>query len=238
MIEDIHSESLPFFILSAKDYLKPSSKLRKFYETHHQFYSVPCYDLSAVELEKEINSFFLHHQKKISHDLTREIGKFFYTSPDTLKNELEKILSYLGSKETVEPNDVKSSISLSVQPDIMNLVDAFLDLNKKKTFFYLNTLEDTGSFISILRALGAALIRIHSVKQAMALGHSFETSIKTLSPPLLFTEQEQFRKRVLLWPQTEIEAILQRIPEVEIALKSDGKFARETFEFFFLKILF
>lgn len=235
IIEGLSSPSLPFFLVSAKDYLKPSSKLRKFYEDHPHFYSVPCYDLSAKELEKEIDTFFASYQKKISSDLVHQLAEFFYKSPDILKNELEKILSYMGSKETVESHDLRSSISSPLQNDLMDLINSFLDKNKKKTFVYLNSLEETGSFISILRMLGAGLTRLHQIKLNINSGGSFEQSIKTLFPPLLFNEQERFRKRLTLWSQEEMEELLKKIIETEISIKSNSKLARELFESFFLK---
>ena len=42
LVEDLDSQSAPFFLLHARDYLKPVSKLRKLYEGHPQFFSIPC----------------------------------------------------------------------------------------------------------------------------------------------------------------------------------------------------
>lgn len=237
LLEGLSATPVPVFLVSAKDYLKPSSKLRKFYEEHSSFYSVPCYDLSAKELEKEIDTFFASHQKRISPALVHQIAEFFHEAPDMLKNELEKILSYVGHKETVESSDLRSSVSSPVHNDLMDLVNSFLDKNKKKTFSYLNDLEEAGSFISVLRMLAAGLTRLHQIKCSINAGCSFDQSIKTLFPPLIFHEQERFKKRLALWSQEEIEETLKKVTETEISIKANSKLAPELFEGFFLKIL-
>ena len=237
LVEDLDSQSAPFFLLHARDYLKPVSKLRKLYEGHPQFFSIPCYDLSSAELEKEIRNIFTQRRKKTSSELIRQIGNFFHSSPETLKSELEKIFTYMGSKEILEMADLKNLISFSGQTEASDLVDSFLERDKKKLITCINRLDESTSYISVLRMLTLSLSRLHHVKSELNSGNPLERSIKILTPPLLFHEQGTFKKQLFLWSQEEMESILKEITKIEISIKLNSKVAKEIFEFFFLKPL-
>ena len=226
---------LPFFIVKAQDYLKPTSKLRKLYEGNPDLGSVACYELTATELEKEITSFFTQHGKKISLELAHRIGEFFRPSPEALKSELEKILLYMGPQESVEAMDLKKSLSLSSPIDTSNLVNAFLNKNKKILINCVESLEDTSSYISTLRALGSSLLRLHQIKCEIDKGEPFEKAIQKLSPPLLFTEHSSFKKRLYLWSKPALEEGLKKMSEIEILIKINSRTAKEIFEFSILE---
>lgn len=231
------SSSLPFFFIKAQDYLKPTSKLRKLYESHAELGSIACYELTPAELEKEITSFFTQHQKKIPSELAQRMGLFFHSSPELLKPELEKILLYMGPQEVVDPSDIKKIMCLSTSGDTADLVNAFLNKNKKALINSIENLEETSSYISVLRALGASLLRLHQVKSQMEKQKSFERAIQELSPPLLFTEHALFRKRLSLWSHPALENALKKMSETEIILKLNSRMTKEIFEFSLLETL-
>lgn len=235
-VEDLlNSQSASFFIIKALDYLRPSSKLRKVYETHPYVGSMPCYEESSSNLlEKKIDSFFKHHGKKISPDLSQRLGKFFFSCPDTLHTELEKVLAYIGSKETIETEDLKGLVSIPSQTDYNDLVNSFLDKNKKKVIHSLDSFSDGALYISILRSLSLNLTRLHQAKFPLDKRISFEESTKQLKPPLLFNEVESFKKRLSIWSVQEIEVTLKKLLETETSIKRNSKVSKEIFEFFFL----
>jgi DNA polymerase-3 subunit delta len=238
LIEDLfQGKSIPFLIIRARDYLKPSSRLRKLYEGNYDLASIPCYELASIELEREIVSFFTQNQKKISPALTRQLGNFFHASPDTLKTELEKILTFMGSKEEIDLKDLKNLVSLSNSADVIDLVSAFLDRDKKKVINCIENLDETISYISILRVLAASLARLHYIKCKLNTGNSLEESIKALTPPLAFNEQGAFKKRLSLWSQQQLEDSLKKTSEREIFIKLNSKAAKEILEFSLLETL-
>ena len=99
----------------------------------------------------------------------------------------------------------------------------------------VESLEDTSSYISTLRALGSSLLRLHQIKCEIDKGEPFEKAIQKLSPPLLFTEHSSFKKRLYLWSKPALEEGLKKMSEIEILIKINSRTAKEIFEFSILE---
>jgi len=238
LVEDVlKEESDLFFIIKSQDYLKPSSKLRKLYESNDSLACMPCYELSLSDFEREIGSFFTHHHKEISSELRRNLASFFHTSPDTMKEELNKILTYVGLNKVISMSDIKDVISSLKTAESNDLIYSFLDKNKKKTSRALQSLDKTISPISIMRSLASSLERLYQVKRAINTGSTLEQGIKTLLPPLFFSDQALFKKRASLWSQEELEVSLKKLLDLEVSIKENSRLSKEIFEFNFLSMI-
>lgn len=237
LIENLtEGPTFPFLLVKAQDYLKPTSKLRKLYEENPNLGSIPCYELTTRELDKEIASFFAHHNKKISPSLAQALSEFFHPFPDLLKGELGKILLFVGSKEEIDAQDVKKNLNAAFPSDTDDLTNAFLNRNAKDFLIQLKNLEES-QYILILRSLNSALCKIHQLKGEILKGEPFEKAIHKLSPPLLFTEHPLFRKRLSVWDVSLIEATLNQLAHIEVLIKYNSRLSKEVFEFSLLECL-
>lgn len=102
--------------------------------------------LKDTELIKWVQSLFSKNQKKISigniNYFLHQVGYFDINSDRTLydlENEINKICSYIGSRNTVEKEDMEKVLVRSLQNNIFALVDA---LGQKKSDIALSIFND------------------------------------------------------------------------------------------------
>lgn len=208
---------VPVFIL-AKEYLKPSSKLRQHFETEPNLLCIPCFDLTHENLKPYITHFFSQHQKQVDPALIHRLAVFFELTPDTIDTELEKILLYAGDEIEISADSIKNIISTSHYPEVRDFTDAVLDMDKTKFFLYGQHLEKD-TLIPVIRTLYGGLLKIHQIQGAISSGKTFDQAVSALSPPLFFKEKSTLKKQIQLWPANKISHTLEALKNMEIKVK-------------------
>ena len=98
----------------------------------------------------------------------------------------------------------------------------FLTLQDKKKVFLG---EDSFHFVIIERHIFENLLRIKQTKIEMKKGNNFDSSIKSLRPPVFWKDKDSFQKHCLKWPLKSIEKNLFELMEAEISCKLNSKIA-------------
>ena len=112
------------------------------------------------------------------------------------KSELEKIeIFYKGSKNKIELEEVKDLLNDSSSQNINKMNESVMFGNTSKSSKIMNKLLLEGtSPISLIRSLSNYLLRIQQTKIEMKRGNNFDSSIKSLRPPVFWKDKDSFQR--------------------------------------------
>ncbi len=228
VIEDIAiSEPQEIILIIRDNNLNKTSKVRNFFENNRSFFSLACYEDDRKSMMKNIDEFV----KKNNFNLNRDIKNYLLQSlsSDRMinKGELEKIeIFYNQSKDTIELEDIKKILNDSSSQGLSNMNENVMYGKTSKSSKIINKLLSEGtSPISLIRSLTNYLLRIQQTKIEMKKGNNFDSSIKTLRPPVFWKERDNFQNHCLKWPLHSIESNLCNLLDTEIKCKLNSKLA-------------
>ena len=228
--ENIAFENEALLFLVASTYLTPASKLRKLYEEHPTFLCVPCYDVTTPELSKFIKGFFDKHTKAIDLQLIRDLAGFFMSAPHTLESELEKILLAAGTSRDITYDHIKSILVSSRVPEAKDIIDAFLNQNKKQ-FVQLSKNQDSVTLITFLRSLTGSMLRLHHIKSVIEDGATIDTALGKAQPPVFFKEKNSLKTQVQLWGLEDLSQSIETARQLEVEIKKNSTAANDIVTF-------
>ena len=207
--------------------LSKSSKIRKFFEEHKTCLSLPCYEDDSRSIMKNIEEF----TKKNKFELNRDIKNYLLQSLSNdrmiSKRELEKIeIFYKNSNSKIKLEEIKILLNDSSSQNLNKMNEHVMFGNTSKSSKVINKLLSEGtSPISLVRSLINYLLRVQQTKIEMKKGNNFDSSIKTLKPPVFWKDKDNFQKHCFKWPLQSIESSLNKLLETEIACKLNSKLA-------------
>ncbi len=215
-------------IIKSSVYLRPTSKLRKLFEDHEDLAAVACYALSIKEIEIQIQGILTSHQKKISHSLLENLAHLFQDHMFMMKQELEKLILYIGYRDTIEEQDVKLGLSGLISSSADTLTSAFLDRNPSAFSKHLRLqLTEEATPIGILRNLNMHLVRLHEAHTLLNSGKPLDLIMKSLKPAVFFTEKSQLQRHLNLWSPPLLQKTIANLLLLEVDCKSNSSLSEE-----------
>ena len=126
--------------------LEKKSKIRSLFEKSKDAVCVPFYEDNNQTLNSIVNNFFREKKIPISQLAINLIVQESRGDRQNVKNELEKIASFIKNKDKVDIQDLLKLTNLAENYNVSELIDCCLSKNKRRTINILNennyTLED------------------------------------------------------------------------------------------------
>jgi len=203
--------------------LTPKSPVRKLVEKSENAAAIPCYSDNDRDLSGLINSVLRDRGKRVTRDghdyLLANLGSDRMVS----RNELEKLVLYLGDREEATLDDVVLAVGDSGILSLDEVIYAVADGNKVSLEQNLNrALIEGTSPIAILRAAIRHFQRLHLASGQMNKGQSSSQAMKSLRPPVMFMFTDRFKTQLDRWSGSKINRALAVLTEAEIDCKSTG----------------
>jgi len=227
-LEDDHCS---FFIVTADKYLKPSSKMRQYYEEERSLLSMGCFAPTLEDIKQKLGDIFRRENKTITPNLLTKLSEIFVRSPLVLEGEIEKLLTYTLSKSDILEQDIESCLSVNEVLGYDDLIDAFFDQNQKKTLhFFQVQLAEGGSSIGVLRTLIFNTRRLYALKCAQTEGKPIDQALMMVTPPIFSHQKDKVKRFLEKWPVKALESLLDSLIQVETFCKTSGDLANNVFE--------
>ena len=207
--------------------LNKSSKIRKFFEEHKTYLSLPCYEDDNRSIMKNIEEFARKNSFELDRDIKNYLLRVLSNDRMISKRELEKIeIFYKNSNSKIKLEEIKILLNDSSSQNLNKMNEHVMFGNTSKSSKIINKLLSEGvSPISLVRSLINYLLRVQQTKIEMKKGNNFDSSIKILKPPIFWKDKDNFQKHCLKWPLRSIESSLNKLLETEIACKLNNGIA-------------
>ena len=210
-----------FFFIFLGNELSPASSFRKYFESTKNTACIACYHDNEKAIRNIAASIFTVHNKKASEDVYIFIEQFLKGDRKNTISELEKLITFVGSKKEVHLEDVKSCCSLYIDFSYDYFSHAFASKDSKSALFHFNNLVSQGSLpIALMRYLLNYFIRLYCVK-SLIVNHCMEErpALQKLSPPVFVMHIDGFLRHVRNFSLTELEKILDILLNLEMLSK-------------------
>ena len=188
---------------------------------------VRCQRLRREELNHWIRKEFAFHNKKISPSVAEFMGELAGESLFSLKNEIEKISSFLGNKNTVTEEDIEKLLGRSAYRTGFELVDLVLEKKLGKILSSLDNLlirEKPHQVLYLLARQFRSLIKIKNFPEVT----SAEEISRRLGMNRYFVKKTQSRAR--RFGQSGLNKNLAAILEADLSIKRGKLFPRDALE--------
>ena len=214
-----HVQNDTFLLISA-DNLTKNSSLRVFCESHPDVLTVACYADTERDVAEYIRTTLADQGIRISGSALPILVERLGENRIATRKELEKLITYLGDKKTVDSDDV-----LAVVTDTQNSsVDQFCaavatgcqkEAEREYHLMHLNG-ENPVSIIRILYLYFNRLL--DAVETAETQG--IEAGLKKIMKPAQFRMEASFKKQLSIWKKSFILKVLDLLLETERQAKS------------------
>lgn len=186
-----NSDNKFLFIIQAEN-LRKSSKTYKDIESTNKFCFINCYKL---DLYSTINFIEIFLRKKNIEFNTEVVNIIANSLPDNLlliKNELEKLVQYLGSEKELTIEIVQNVISGTKDLVYINLCHAIVFKDKRNLLQQMERIQDT-NFINMIRIIQNYFSKVLFVKNKEKYDNkSVNFIINNIKPPIFFKEKNIF----------------------------------------------
>ena len=234
-LENPSNETL--VIVEAYD-LGPRSSLRKLCETKKNAAAVPCYIDDERTLAQIIRDMCTHGGYSISQDALIALSSALVGDRIIARNEIEKLLTYKGVPKGYKGFDgdsVREKLGQIHIDDVIachgdvrdwsmdKLVYAICDGDIQSSQVIIDSLyKDQVAPIVILRSIQNHIWRLSVVKFKLKDGISQNDALKSLTPPLFWKVEEQFKRQINRWSISALESALDALNKVEVLSKQTG----------------
>tara|TARA_B100000795_G_scaffold1739_1_gene1160 strand:- start:1176 stop:2171 length:996 start_codon:yes stop_codon:yes gene_type:complete len=209
-------------ILNCKN-LDKKSILRKKFEKEKTIVCIPFYEDNSQTLNSIISQFFRHKKVPISQQLTNILIERSRGDRKNLKNELEKIESFLINKKNINLQEIIKLTNLADNYDVTELIDHCLAKNTRKTVNILNenNYSDEDNII-IIRTLLSKLKRLAKIYNLVDEKSNVEIAISSFRPSIFWKDKPLVIQQIKAWGKSELENLIYKTNEVEFLIKKNS----------------
>ena len=203
--------------------LEKRSKLRLLFEKNKEIICTAFYEDNNQTLSSMASQFFRNNKIQISQQAINLIINRCRGDRQNLKNELNKIESFIKNKKRIEISEILQLTNLAENYSVTELVDNCLAKNKNKTLNILNennyNLEDC---IIVIRTMLAKSKRLLKLFQEIKISNNIDSAISSIKPPIFWKDKQIVKDQINKWSHKNIELLIFRINEIELLIKKNS----------------
>lgn len=224
IIEEILEKKIDDLVLILNSgSLEKRSKLRLLFEKNKEIICIAFYEDNNQTLSSMANQFFRNNKIQISQQAINLIINRCRGDRQNLKNELNKIESFIKNKKKIEISEILQLTNLAENYSVTELVDNCLAKNKNKTLNILNennyNLEDC---IIVIRTMLAKSKRLLKLFQEIKISNNIDSAISSIKPPIFWKDKQIVKDQINKWSHKNIELLIFRINEIELLIKKNS----------------
>ena len=199
--------------------LKPSSKLRKFFEQQKNTFSAPVYDdpMTRPEIEKIISDAGIKNVNQNSLNDLCQIA--LQLEPGDFKQTIEKLALYKLNDETcLTHQNISSCIPISNEAQIEEILAVVLSGNHSNISQIINRLRSQGV---LPVTLVIAIARHFKVLFSIATNpKGASAGVAAVKPPVFGPRKEKLINQAQKWGPEKIKGAIKIITETDLQLRS------------------
>lgn len=224
IIEEILEKKIDDLVLILNSgSLEKRSKLRLLFEKNKEIICIAFYEDNNQTLSSMANQFFRNNKIQISQQAINLIINRCRGDRQNLKNELNKIESFIKNKKKIEISEILQLTNLAENYSVTELVDNCLAKNKNKTLNILNennyNLEDC---IIVIRTMLAKSKRLLKLFQEIKISNNIDSAISSIKPPIFWKDKQIVKDQINKWSHKNVELLIFRINEIELLIKKNS----------------
>ena len=178
---------------------------------------------SVLLMAYKWQEYFKYFTFKDSQDDDLSDKKNFDLFMKYLRNELDKIDSFVKNKKNINIDQIMKLTNLAENYNVSELIDSYLAANFKKTINILNennfSIEDC---MLITRTLLVKSKRLYKLLLEINNNKSIEEAISSFNPPIFWKDKEIVKQQIKNWSLNRAENLIYKTNELELLIKKNS----------------
>ncbi len=179
--------------------LKPTSKLRKLFESQKNAAAIPCYMDEARDIAQMADEIMQKYGLFIEGDAKKELLSRLGSDHSLSRSEIEKLCLYKGEgKITLE--DVEYALGDSAQTSLQAVIMAATSGQIEHLEIEIRRLwHENISPITLLRVTNNHFLQLQQMASSVQQGLNPQQAVEQFKPPVFFKVKPAFVQQVSLW---------------------------------------
>jgi DNA polymerase-3 subunit delta len=205
-------------IIAQAGNLRPSSKLRKLFETGANLIAVPCYEDDRTSLAQLIDNLVKAHRLTITDDARLLLLSRLGADRAISRSEVEKLCLYVNGKKTIEASDIDAVCGDVSALTLERLADAVgQGLIDDSQQLYAAALVSGLTAHQVQAALQRHFTQLHAL-YAMGGGRD-RGNLARLRPPVYFKRKQTVAAQSDLWPERDLRQAIGLLSRLELSMR-------------------
>jgi len=202
--------------------LEKKSKLRSLFEKNRDLTCCAFYPDDFRSLSIIINNFFRDKKISISQEILNTIIEKCNGSRQTLKNELQKIESYIFNKKKIDLDQISKLTNPIENIDVSQLVDTCLAKKQKKVVQILNENNfSKDEVILIIRTFLIKAKRLLKIRLELQNNKNIDNVLTSFKPPIFWKDKTLVKQQVQNYSSKSLEQLIISINNTELLVKNN-----------------
>ena len=210
-------------VIEAGD-LGKSAPLRRLFEGADNAAAIPCYVEDERDLAPVIRDMLRTEGYMIEPDAIGLLAQCAMGDRQRVRAEVQKLAIYMGkAAQTITFEDVQACCGDAGTTTLDALVYGTAGGRAENALRAYHSLIAEGvPVIVMLRALQNHFRKLHLTKAKIDGGENPVAALKSLSPPVFFKHENDFKAQLSRWSSAAIETALARLAAIEAQCKQTG----------------
>lgn len=233
-ILESNSDSL---LVLASTSLKKKSSLVALAEEDEKIICVPCYEDRDDSIYSSTRQKLIDEGYTITQEALQLLCSKLSADRKTNLGEIEKLITYVGSKKDISPKDVMAVIGdlSTLGTDDLVFGAAGGDTTKALNAYY-KILKEGIEVVPVIRALYYHFYRIIQCRALIESGQSMSSAMAKLRPPVMFFLKPEFESQLAFWKKEKLFEVVNLLYKAERDCKTTGMPAEQILEFTIMQI--
>ena len=234
LLENYDSDTL--LVISSASLNKKSS-LVSLAESNEGLAAVACYEDRDEDIFATARSRFIEAGVTIGNEALQLLCARMSNDRKTNLGEIEKLITYIGDKKNVTPDDIRAVIadqSSSSSEDVCYYTAG--GYSEKAQAALQKMLNEGEEPVSITRSLAYHFSRLLTCMAAVEKGETPDKAVDKLVPRLLFYRVSSFKRQLAIWPKDRLFSVMELLYKCEKDCKTTNMPAPEILSYTILQI--
>lgn len=201
--------------------LSKTSALRQESEQNPRILAISCYQPTIPEIQAGILAYLKQNHKKITSPVVAELLKKIPLNQQLMKQELDKLLLYVGEKAEITLPDIQACIAnnsdVSLENLCISLADGRVAEVQQTASIFLETEESETNLFWTIRDYFERLLLILSDNSAPA-----SQVVKKYLKPAQFRLERPLAQQTRFWTQDTVLSTLNKLTQLEELTRQTG----------------
>ncbi len=222
MLELLKSPRGNAIVIFLSEELKPTSSLRKNFETLENCISIACYKDDSTTMQKYIREYLTQKNIEFSADIPSLLAESLPANRMLVNSEIEKLITYKeGDESPINSEDVVNVITEASEISLDELCNAIALKDPKLTQKCIEQLiQEDKNFVFVIRVLLKYFMRLFEIKASIEQGASVVDAVGKLRPPVFFKQKDTLIKNCRLVSNDRIKLVLNTLLKLELQCKN------------------
>lgn len=235
--ELLHESSSDSLLVITSLSLKTKDSLAVFAKDDDTFYGIGCYDDRDEDISQFASQFMMKNGFRIEPNAFQLLCSRLSNDRKISQNELNKLVTYMGSNKNIGINDVLTVISdtaASSQEDLCYFVA--LGQTEKAISSYNRLIFEGENPVSLIRTLSYHFMKLLDCAVKIEKGETADKVVFSLRPPLMFFRKNAFLSQLRVWNKNRILSALNLLYQTERECKTTDFPAEQAASFALMRI--